>query len=400
MSIEELTQLSRHYGANPDYVIAGGGNTSFKDAATLYVKGSGTSLGDITPEGFVRMDRRALSRIWEKTYPSDPKERESAVLADMMAARKSGEEQKRPSVETLLHDMLPFAYVAHTHPALANGLTCSQRGEEEAAELFGRQALWIPSTNPGYILSLAVKNAMDGYIAEKGRAADIILLQNHGVFVGADTIEGVKEKYARIMETLGPKIARTPDFGGGLSVRDDSETIGGFLADLAETSAAGEGRWKAVFQRNNEIAALVRDRASFYPVSSAFTPDHIVYSGAEPLFVEAGDEGSGAFTAGPAGTVPDRLRGVWKEQVDKTGSIPKIAAFQGIGVFGIGSSEKAAKLALELFMDTVKIAVYSQSFGGERFMSQDEINFIRNWEVEQYRSRVSVKQDIEDPRGS
>jgi rhamnose utilization protein RhaD (predicted bifunctional aldolase and dehydrogenase) len=232
---------------------------------------------------------------------------------------------------------------------------------------------------------------MDGYIAAKGRPSDIILLQNHGVFVGANTIEGIKEKYARIMETLGAKIVRNPDFGGGLSNWNSSETIGGFLADLAETSAAAEGRWQVVFQRNNEIAALVRDRASFYPVSSSFTPDHIVYSGGEPLFVEAGDGGAAAFAAGPEGTVPDRLRDAWKEQVDKTGRIPKIAALQGIGVFGIGSSEKAARLALELFMDTIKVAVYSQSFGGERFMSRDEIGFIQNWEVERYRSKVSAQ---------
>ena len=380
MSVEDLTSLSRYYGADPGYVIAGGGNTSFKDETTLYVKGSGAALADVTADSFVRMDRQALSRIWEKNYPQDPAERENAVLADMMAARRSGEEQKRPSVETLLHNILPFAYVVHTHPALVNGLTCSKRGEEAAVELFGGKALWIPSTNPGYILSRRVKSDMEGYRAQRGRPAELILLQNHGVFVGADGIEGVKEKYARIMERLESKIVRRPDFGGALSSCGGSAEIAGLLGELAGTSPEGKEPWKAVFGRNHEIAALVEDRASFHPVSSSFTPDHIVYSGSDPLFVEAG-----------TGAAVDLLRDAWKKQVAKTRRVPKIAALQGLGVFGIGPSEKAAKLALELFMDTVKVAVYAQSFGGERFMSRDQIDFIHNWEVERYRSKVSVE---------
>jgi rhamnose utilization protein RhaD (predicted bifunctional aldolase and dehydrogenase) len=380
MSIEDLTELSRYYGADPEYVIAGGGNTSFKDETTLYIKGSGATLADMTPDSFVRMDRQALSRIWEKNYSQDPEEREREVLADMMAARKSGEERKRPSVETLLHDMLPFTYVVHTHPALVNGLTCSKRGEEAAAELFGQEFLWIPSTNPGYILSRAVKTAMDGYRAQWGRPAEFILLQNHGVFVGAGKIEGIKEKYAQLMERLESKIVRRPDLGGALSSWGCSGEICGLLAELAGASAEGQEPWTAAFRRNNEIAALVKDRASFHPVSSSFTPDHIVYSGSDPLFVEAG-----------TGAIPDRLREAWKKQLDKTRRVPKIAALQGVGVFGIGPSEKAAKLALELFTDTIKVAVYSQSFGGERFMSRDQIDFINNWEVERYRSTVSAK---------
>ncbi|MDR2246040.1 MAG: class II aldolase/adducin family protein [Treponema sp.] len=380
MSVEDLTNLSRYYGANPEYVVAGGGNTSFKDETTLYIKGSGAALADMTPDSFVRMDRRALSLIWEKNYPQDPEEREREVLADMMAARKSGEEHKRPSVETLLHDILPFAYVVHTHPALLNGLTCSKRGEEAATELFGRDALWIPSTNPGYILSRAVKIAMELYKAQRGRPAELILLQNHGAFVGADKAERLKEKYAQIMERLESKIVRRPDLGGGLSSWDCSGELAGLLAELAGASSGEKEPWKAVFWRNHEIATLVRDRASFSPVSSSFTPDHIVYSGSDPLFIETG-----------TGAIPDLLREAWKKQLEKTRRIPKIAALQGLGVFGIGPSEKAAKLSLELFMDTIKVAVYAQSFGGERFMSQDQIDFINNWEVERYRSRVSAE---------
>ena len=47
--------------ANPNYVLAGGGNTSYKNDETLFVKGSGTSLATIKAEDFVRLERAKLN---------------------------------------------------------------------------------------------------------------------------------------------------------------------------------------------------------------------------------------------------------------------------------------------------------------------------------------------------
>ncbi|GHV79863.1 short-chain dehydrogenase [Spirochaetia bacterium] len=375
MSVQELVDISRLYGSNPAYVIAGGGNTSFKEGSTLFVKGSGTSMGDISAEGFVKMDRAKLARIWEKEYPHDEDQREAAVLADMMAAKQPGEESKRPSVETLLHDLLPFTFVVHTHPSLVNGLTCSQDGETAAKALFGETCLWIPITNPGYILSAAVKKAADAYLTRTGKPVDLIFLQNHGVFVGADSIEGIKAIYTKILAVLDQKIAQKPDFSGKTGVYGDS-------ADIARLLAACAGQDSRVaFERNAEFARLTGTGADFAPVSSAFTPDHIVYSGSDPLFIAIDD------TKG----LPEQVWDAWKRHLDKTGRAPKIAAVQGRGIFGIGTSEKTASLALELFTDTAKVAAYSESFGGPRFMTADKIDFINNWEMEKYRSRVVEK---------
>ncbi|MDR0554600.1 MAG: class II aldolase/adducin family protein [Treponema sp.] len=370
MSIEALVEISRFYGTNPDYVLAGGGNTSWKDSDTLYVKGSGIALASVVPASFVKMDRNALARIWEKSYLKASDERESAVLADMMAARKAGEEQKRPSVEALLHDILPFAFVVHLHPALVNGLTCSQRGEAAMKEIFDHKAFWIPSTNPGYILAKQVKTAMEYYLAKYSKPTAIIFLQNHGVFAGAESVEGIKELYVEVMSKIGAMIRRKPDFAG--EIRES----GGAVVEITRTLAELAGG-SAAFLCDHEIAALVKDRTSFAPVSSAFTPDHIVYAGSDPLFSEAKTETG--------------LREAWKNHIQKTGRNPKIIAVQGLGVFGAAATEKAAGLALELFRDAVKVAVYAESFGGPRFMTRDQIEFINNWEVERFRSGVSTK---------
>ncbi len=381
MSVKDLVAISRYYGSNTEYIIAGGGNTSFKDDETLYIKGSGTSLADCTEDTFVKMDRQALAKIWGKKYPKDSDERESAVLADMMAAKKKGEEHKRPSVETLLHDLLPFAYVVHTHPALVNGLTCSKEGAEAAERIFEGNALWIPSVNPGYILSLTIKKAMADYATLKGEIPSIILLQNHGIFVGANTTEGITELYSRIMEQLGSYIKRKPDLSGEQSGWGTSHKIIPILEELAEMS--GGGRRSVKFRRNAGIVSVVKDHSSFFPVSSALTPDHIVYAGSDPLFVESSTEDEKQLAAD--------IKTAWDHHIKNTGRAPKVAAVQGLGVFGIGTGEKAADLAMDLFCDAVKVAVYAESFGGVRFMPKDQIDFINNWEVERYRTNVSTQ---------
>jgi rhamnose utilization protein RhaD (predicted bifunctional aldolase and dehydrogenase) len=376
MSLVELTEISRFYGSDTGYVIAGGGNTSFKDGETLYIKGSGTSLGTIAAGDFVKMDRGKLALVWEKRYSEDPDEREQAVLADMMAARRPGEENKRPSVETLLHDILPFEYVVHTHPALVNGLCCSKNGQAKAAEFFGDDAVWIPSCNPGYVLCALVKSALEAHRSRTGKTAALIFLQNHGVFVGADSPDGIKAIYGRIMDVLEKNIKERPDFSGRVTEYGNSAETAALLRRLAGGNAA------VVFERSNEFARLVEDASSFYPVSSALTPDHIVYSGSDPLFIGAGDLPPG-----------DRLEARWKGHVEKTGRVPKIAAVQGLGVFGIGDSEKAARLALSLFTDTARVSKYAASFGGVLFMTRDKIDFINNWEVERYRTKVAASQN-------
>ena len=77
MSIEKIVDLSHKYGANPDFVLAGGGNTSYKNDEFLYIKGSGTTLATITEDGFVKMNRAKLSAMFEREYSKDSAAREA-----------------------------------------------------------------------------------------------------------------------------------------------------------------------------------------------------------------------------------------------------------------------------------------------------------------------------------
>ena len=49
MFLEPITALSVKYGSDPRFVLAGGGNTSFKDETFLDIKPSGIALKAMAP---------------------------------------------------------------------------------------------------------------------------------------------------------------------------------------------------------------------------------------------------------------------------------------------------------------------------------------------------------------
>ncbi len=124
--INELIGISKYYGSNKDYVIAGGGNTSFKDDETIWIKASGHALADMTEDGMVALNREKLHVISSNIYPEDPSAREEQVKADMFGSILDPGKIRRPSVETSLHEIIHYKFVVHLHPTLINGLLCSR----------------------------------------------------------------------------------------------------------------------------------------------------------------------------------------------------------------------------------------------------------------------------------
>jgi rhamnose utilization protein RhaD (predicted bifunctional aldolase and dehydrogenase) len=179
--LRELLAVSHHYGSDPEFVLAGGGNTSYKTKSHLFIKASGAALADIGEQGFVRLRRDRLADMWQKTYPEEPQQREQLVLRDLLAAREQGQEGRRPSVETLLHDLLEASFVVHSHPPLVNALTCSREGRRAARRILGEEVVWIPAVNPGYALAAATREAVLAYQSKHRRTPDLLLFQNHGL---------------------------------------------------------------------------------------------------------------------------------------------------------------------------------------------------------------------------
>lgn len=372
--IADLVKISRFYGKQKDYALGGGGNTSYKDTRHLYVKASGYSLGDITEEGFAILDRKKLSGIMQKQYSQDIQEREKEVMADLLNSLAEGQKKRRPSVEASLHEIIQYDFVVHTHPHLVNGLLCANEAEQQVKELFGNVALFVPYTDPGYILSKTVHKFLDQYRSENGREPGIIFLQNHGVFIGADTIEEIKNTYESIRKKILTRIHHLIQIEP-MEYRGPIEQI----LPILTTFLGEELCLKQDF--NTLIAHFTKDLQSISRIEKPFIPDQIVYCKAYPLVIQLQPDMPISMESFHKSL--DRYR-------NHHGFDPKIMIVEKGPVISIEKNEAAAQLTLDVFQDAMKISFYSNYFGGPHFMSDDQIRFIENWEAENYRRKISA----------
>lgn len=349
--LQTITELSHQFGA-PDYVKGGGGNTSVKQGNTLWIKPSGTTLAGLHPEQFVAVDRERLAALFTMEVPPDAAQREARVK-DLMMAAVCGGSRGRPSVETPLHDLLTATYVVHTHPTLVNGLTCARDGAAVAARLFP-DALWLPYIDPGFTLSMEARARVSAYAQAHGRQPDLIFLQNHGLFVAADTPEQIRELYRRVMDSL--RVAYR-EAGAPLALKYRAPTLHHELQELSGLLSGLLG----------PDAASVAAVAPFDLAEGPLTPDHMVYAKAFPY-------------QGPL----DRAHVNQFRQ--HHGYLPRVVATR-VAVFGLGKSAAAAELVLDMAQDGGLVKQLAAAFGGVRFMNEAARRFIESWEVESYREQ-------------
>ena len=370
--IEKLVEVSRKYGGDSKYVIAGGGNTSFKTAERLWVKASGHALATIGEDSFAVLDRSLLNEMGEKEYSSDTAEREEQVKYDLAAACIT--KGRRPSVETSLHNCMEAAFVVHLHPTLVNGLMCSKDAAGICAEMFP-DALYIPYTDPGYTLFKKVYDRIKEYKKEHGSDPKVIFLQNHGIFVGADTTEEIEGIYDGIMAKLEKQVKPVPQCEA--TVCDSiSETIPAIRTIL---SRSGRGLKTLKVTNNALVSHFLENREAAGAVLKPFTPDGIVYCKSEYLFIDPKN---------PEDMVKQAERKI-EAYIEKRGHTPKVLLIKGIGLVAVGANAKEAGTVTEVFLDSMKVAWYAASFGGEHPMTTRQIAFIDNWEVENYRRKVA-----------
>lgn len=384
--IEDLIAISRKFGQDSRFVIAGGGNTSYKDENRLWVKASGHALATITEDGFAVLDRALLNEMGEKAYNEDTAIREEQVKNDLSVACIT--KDRRPSVETSLHNCMGFAFVVHLHPTLVNGLMCSVNAEAACKEIFP-DALYIEYTDPGYTLFKKVYDRIKAYKAEKGKEPQVIFLQNHGIFVGGDTTAEIEGIYSEVLGKLEAKVAALPE--GDTAV---SETVTDVVPAIRQMlSRSGRG-FKTLKVTKNALVDFFIDgcsvtstgsvtdcpgKSGFDKIAKPFTPDIIVYCKSSYIFIEAESD--------------EEILKQAEEEIEAfvsgKGYTPKVLLIKGIGLIAVGDSSRNAQIITDVFTDAMKVAFYARSFGGEHPMERAWIDFIDNWEVENYRRKVA-----------
>ena len=379
--ISELVEISRYYGNNKNFVIAGGGNTSFKNESSIWIKASGQSLAGLDEEGLVVLSRERLHTVSQKNYSDDPVLREDQVKIDLFSSIIDPGRNKRPSVETSLHELIRYRFVVHLHPTLINGILCSRNARNLTLKLFGEKVLFVPYTDPGYTLFKRLESEITSYREKYEEDPHVIFLENHGSFVSADSTQEIRKIYDEIISGIETHFGQSPDVESLPFNPIMHKVLPGIRMILAGDQP------KVIRQRHNTlIAKYYQNHQEFHKISLPVTPDIIVYCKARYLFIEQ---------AGSAEKILDSLKQQLPRFQNEYGYPPKVIIIKNMGVFAVEESVSSADAVLDVYEDLIRVSHYASLAGGIKFLSPEQVNFIDRWEVENYRRKVgrSDKQD-------
>jgi len=374
--IQELIEISQFYGKQKDFVIAGGGNTSYKDENHIYIKASGHSLATIGEDGFAQLDRKGLQLIAGKTYSEDVMERENQIKNDLLNSRVHPEKGQRPSVETSLHDLIAFRFVVHTHSTKVNGLMCSTNAERLTTVLFGDTVVYVPYVDPGYILYKEVETRINAFRARTGKEPKVILLQNHGIFVAADTTDEIREIYTEVISLLDGAIGEVEPV-----VSLPVDPVAAKIVPAIRMMLSENGLKTLKIINNNYYERFLSSEVEYQKIALPFIPDGIVYCNSSFIYAEY---------SGDVDALLNDLSAKIKTYTETQPKTPKIICIKGIGCILANDNAQAVATLEDVMMDTCLVSLYSEKFGGQSPMTAEQVNFIDTWEVEQYRSAIAM----------
>jgi rhamnose utilization protein RhaD (predicted bifunctional aldolase and dehydrogenase)/NAD(P)-dependent dehydrogenase (short-subunit alcohol dehydrogenase family) len=367
--LDELVHGSRLIGRDPSLVLHGGGNTSVKltvrdvtgaPVEALYVKGSGWDLASIEPAGFAPLRLARLRELLTVPRLSDRQMMNELRCALLDATAPD------PSVETLLHAVIPHSAVLHSHADAILAITDTAGGEGVVRELYGDRVVVVPYVMPGFLLARACAELYrDGPIG--------MVLLNHGLFTFGSSTEEAYHRHLALVGEAEEWLAACTTVHPRQSVVDRATPVE-LAAIRAEVSAVA-GRPMIVSQHLDVRSFVARpDLASV--ASGPATPDHVIRTKRIPL---VGKDVSGyaadyrAYFAEHAG---DR-------ELTMLDPAPRVILDPSLGMLTVGATVKDAEIARDIYDHTITIIERAEAIGGYRALPAADLFDMEYWELEQ-----------------
>jgi len=395
--LDQCVHVSRLLGADPDLVLHGGGNTSVKtlrqdalgsDVATLLVKGSGWDLATIERPGFAPLRLERLREILGAESLSD-----SAMMNELRCALLDARAPD-PSVETLLHALIPDTFVLHTHADAVLTLTNLDDGEARIRAALGDDLIVIPYVMPGFDLAKHCRDLLGGITGPLPRT---MVLMRHGVFTYG---ESARAAYDRMIEIVGraeqyiadhtnvatltahteaaPDIRGTaPDTLDLASLRQAVSRVAG--APMIATRSADPA--STAFCRRPDLAAVSQRGPA--------TPDHVIRTKRLPMIGRSVDAYAKEYVAyyesqEPGESQESDSANAPRRMLDPA---PRIALDPDLGLIAFGRRPKDADIAADVYRHTIGVVEHAEQLGGYRALSPEDIFAVEYWELEQAKLR-------------
>jgi len=383
--LELRVYTSRLLGHDDTLVLHGGGNTSMKvrernvvgeEEEILYVKGSGWDLGTIEADGFTPVRMEPLLKLAQLESLSDPK------MVNELAAHVTRAGAPAPSVETILHAVIPHKFVDHTHADAVLAITNTDDGEARVRELYGDDVIIVPYVMPGFELARVCAQR----IKTELRPSTIgMVLLKHGIFSFGATAE---ESYARMISLVERAENYLKERGAwelpGLSPIGPLGPMRVQLAALRR-DIAGAAAFPVIVSTDSSPKSLGFARASNLREISQrgpATPDHILRTKRLPMLGRAVAEYAATYREYFARNAPRA-----KEAKTMLDPAPRIILDPEFGLTTVGRSAREAAIARDLYAHTIDVIGRAEALGGYGVLSEEELFEFEYWDLEQAKLR-------------
>jgi rhamnose utilization protein RhaD (predicted bifunctional aldolase and dehydrogenase)/NAD(P)-dependent dehydrogenase (short-subunit alcohol dehydrogenase family) len=375
---------SRLLGADPELVLHGGGNTSLKirepnlfgeEEEILYIKGSGSDLASIDESGFAPLRMPPLLRLAQLDTLSD------AAMVNALRCALTNASAPTPSVETLLHAILPFPYVDHTHADALIAVMNAPDGEARVREIYGDTVVYIPYVMPGFELSRYCARLFP----EQAHAGTIgMLLMHHGIFSFGTTARESYERMIALVSQAEEYLQRRDAFSIALPelpapADPPAYELAALRRAISQTAGApmllrvDDDPQALHFARRPDVAQLANQGCA--------TPDHIIRTRRVPLIgrdVAAYAEAYRAYFAANAG--PDT-------SLQMLDPAPRVILDPAFGLATAGRTIGDVLATAQIYRHTVRIIERATRLGGWQALPAADLFAIEYWELEQAKLR-------------
>jgi rhamnose utilization protein RhaD (predicted bifunctional aldolase and dehydrogenase)/NAD(P)-dependent dehydrogenase (short-subunit alcohol dehydrogenase family) len=379
---------SRLLGRDRSLVLHGGGNTSVKlreknlfgdEEDVLYVKGSGWDLETIEPAGFTPVALGYVRKLAGLAALPDPQMVNELNTHMLRAGAPS------PSVETILHAILPHKYVDHTHADAVLSVSNSPDGEKRIREIYGDRVVVIPYIMAGF--DLAAYCARE-FPKQAGKNTVGMVLLSHGIFsFGPDarsSYELMIELVSVAEEYLARKkawhVASSPTLKSERAPASNREDIARLRRAMSDQ--AGFPMILRVNDSEKFLGFAQRPDVEKLSQQGPATPDHVIRTKPFPMLgrdVPGYAEKYRAYF--------ERLSVKAREKKTMLDAAPRMALDRSLGFVAAGRTAKDTAIVEELYDHTIDVILRAEALGGWRALEHQHTFDIEYWDLEQAKLR-------------
>jgi rhamnose utilization protein RhaD (predicted bifunctional aldolase and dehydrogenase) len=360
-------------GKSDELVLHGGGNTSVKSQVDsediLYVKGSGWDLVSIKEEGFAPVKLAVLQEMAKLPTLSD---------TDMVTGQKEAMLDKNapnPSVEAILHAIIPYKYVDHTHADAIVTISNSKEGEAYMKHIFPH-FLIVPYVMPGFVLARKIYEMSFDIDWEQ---CEGIILHNHGIFTFDND---AKASYDKMIEAVSK--AEYFLHGNAPLGFANKEPTDDFDLTKLQTVISKEKGFEVMCKLNQSPLALAYASQDDLPTAvtrGVLTPEHIIRTKREPLVLRDGVTIEEAIVDYKT-AYESYFKRYAKDEV-MLNPAPNYAVIQDVGIVSFGKNEKEVTMIDDIVTHTMKAVLKADKLGGYKSISEADSFAMEYWELEQ-----------------